>query len=166
MYNAYQNYPYTNYAAPNYFNQPQFQAQQPQQVMRQVQPQQAQYEMPIQDIRFVTSEEAKAYIVMPNTKVLLIDRQNGMAHLKTADNMGQSVTQCFKFNAVNADGTPIKEQSPQPQINLDEFIKKSDISALGFVTVEQYNSLAQKLEQLQKQISGGKQNGATSKQAT
>ena len=141
------NYGMSTYGQNQYLN--------PQQMVRQpqMQPQpQVQYETPIQDIRFVTSEEAKAYIVMPNTKALLIDRQNGIAHLKSADNMGQSVSQFFRFEAVNADGTPLKPQEPMPQVDFSDFIKKSDISQLGFVTVEQYNTLSAKLDQLQKQI--------------
>lgn len=140
----------------------------PQNMMRQpqLQPQPTmQYELPIQDIRFVTSEEAKAYIVMPNTKALLIDR-NGVAYLKTADAMGQSQTQYFRFEPINADGTPIKPQDPTPQINLDEYIKKQDLEKFGFVTIEQYNALAQKLEQIQKQLAGGRQNVGQPKQAT
>jgi hypothetical protein len=82
--NPYSQYPYTGYTYPNYgnrqFMQPQQQMAQPQ-MQQQVQPQ---YETPIQDIRFVTSEEAKAFIVMPNSKALLIDKNSGVAHLKTA----------------------------------------------------------------------------------
>ena len=114
--NPYSQYPYTGYTYPNYgnrqFMQPQQQMGQPQ---PQIQPQQPmQYETPIQDIRFVTSEEAKAFIVMPNSKALLIDKSGGVAHLKTADNMGQSVTQYFKFEQVNADGTPNTAHSLNP----------------------------------------------------
>jgi hypothetical protein len=155
MYNSpYSNYSYSNpYGMPNYpqrtYQQPIQPVQQPQQMP--LQPQQPPYEIPIQDIRFVTSEEAKAYIVMPNSKALLIDKMGGVAHLKVADNMGQSQTQYFRFEPINADGTPIKPQEATPQIDLSELDKK-------FVTIEQYNSLLDQFKQI-KQMIGGKQNG-------
>jgi hypothetical protein len=135
--------------------QPQQTMAQPQ-MQQQAQPQPAQYEAPIQDIRFVTSEEAKAFIVMPNSKALLIDKNGGVAHLKTADNMGQSVTQYFKFEQVNADGTPLKPQEPIPQVDFNQFAKREDLN--GFVTIEQYKALLTKLEVMQNLMVGGKQN--------
>ena len=133
------------------------------QMQQQAQPP-MQYETPIQDIRFVTSEEAKAFIVMPNSKALLIDKNGGVAHLKTADNMGQSVTQYFKFEQVNADGSPIKPQEPTPQVDFGQFAKKEELN--GFETIEQYqqlseqyNSLVEQFKTMQKIIAGGKPNG-------
>lgn len=154
--NPYSQYPYTGYGYPNYGRQS---FMQPQQQMAQPQMQQPiQYETPIQDIRFVTSEEAKAFIVMPNSKALLIDKNGGVAHLKTADNMGQSVTQYFKFEQVNADGTPLKPQEPAPQIDFDKFVAKDELPKYGFVTQDQFNAIIDKLELMQKQIKGGKEN--------
>lgn len=157
--NPYSAYPYGGYSYQPYgqrnFMQPQQTMAQPQ-MQQQAQPQPAQYEAPIQDIRFVTSEEAKAFIVMPNSKALLIDKNGGVAHLKTADNMGQSVTQYFKFEQVNADGTPLKPQEPIPQVDFNQFAKREDLN--GFVTIEQYKALLTKLEVMQNLMVGGKQN--------
>lgn len=150
--NPYSQYPYTGYAYPNYgnrqFMQPQQQMAQPQAQVQQQAP--MQYETPIQDIRFVTSEEAKAFIVMPNSKALLIDKNGGVAHLKTADNMGQSVTQYFKFEQVNADGTPIKPQENAPQVDYGQFVTKKELN--GFVTTEQYNDLFDKFNSMAEQF--------------
>ena len=141
--NPYSQYNYTGYGYPTYgrqnFMQPQQQMSQPQQ---QVQPQPPmQYETPIQDIRFVTSEEAKAFIVMPNSKALLIDKNGGVAHLKTADNMGQSVTQYFKFEQVNADGSPLKQQEPQQKVDFSQF-----------VTIAQHNDLLEQFNELKSML--------------
>lgn len=147
-----------SYGGYNYTPQPQQMPSAPQN-----QPQaQPQYEMPIQDIRFVTAEEAKAFIVMPNSRVLLIDR-SGTAYLKTADNMGQSQTQCFRFEAVNADGSPIKPQEQSTQPDFKDFVKMKDIGDFGFVTIEelkkygfattkQYQELSQKLDEIQSRL--------------
>ena len=163
--NPYSSYPYGGYGMPNYGQRNYMQPQQPmaQPQMQQAQQPTMQYETPIQDIRFATSEEAKAFIVMPNTRALLIDKNGGVAHLKTADNMGQSVTQYFKFEQVNADGTPIKAQEPTPQVDFGQFAKKEELN--GFVTIEQYqqlaeqyNSLVEQFKTMQKIIVGGKPN--------
>ena len=163
------------YGVPSYGGYNNYAPQQQSPSMPQNQPQaQQQYELPIQDIRFVTAEEAKAFIVMPNSRVLLIDR-SGTAYLKTADNMGQSQTQCFRFEAINADGTPIKKQEQQPQNDFKDFVKLSDLNTLGFatmedvkkfgfVTKEQFEAINQKIEAIQKTIVGVKQNVGSNKQ--
>lgn len=165
----YQN-PYGSYGVPNYMQrgystqpqpmgqptQPQMQPQQPQMTM----PQQMPMEMPIQDIKYVNKAQAEAYIVYPNTKVMLIDKESGIVYLKTADGMGQSKTDYFRFEPINADGSPIKPQEPTPQVNFDEFIKKDQIGKLGFVTIAQYNELVQRLDTIQKQLTGGRNNVA------
>jgi hypothetical protein len=153
MYQPYRTYApqyNANYGMPNGYPQPQYV---PQPMATQpAQPQQAQmqYEIPIQDVRFVTSEEAKAYIVMPNSKALLIDK-NGTAYLKSADAMGQSQTQYFRFEPINADGTPIKPQEAKPEFDIEEFGKR-------FVTIEQYEALVQQISELKKSISNNRNN--------
>lgn len=163
--NPYSNYPYGGYGMPNYGQRQYMQPQQQMVQQQQMQPQpQMPFDMPIQDVRFVTSEEAKAFIVMPNSRALLIDKNGAIAHLKTADNIGQSVTQSFKFEEVNADGSPIKVKEPEPQMDYSQFAKKEELTS--FVTVEKYNQLferfnemAEQLASMKKLISGGKNNG-------
>lgn len=58
-------------------------------------------ESPITDIRFLTSDEMKAFIVFPNTKVLLIDKEHGVACLKSADAMGQSESKMYSFKGIS-----------------------------------------------------------------
>ena len=164
MYNQYspyaypQNYGNYNYPQRGYAPQPQ------QMVQPQTQPQTqipTAYETPIQDIRFVTNKEAEAYIIYPNSRVLLLDTENGVAHLKTADAMGKSTTQYFKFTPISADGTPIKPPSAQPSIDLSDYIKRTDLEQLGLVTADQFKAMEQRLEALQRQIAtGGRQNVA------
>ena len=139
-YNPYQQY---NYGYPNnYGNRPFL----PQQQMGQPQATQPmQFEMPIQDVRFVTSEEAQAFIVMPNRNALLIDKMSGMAHFKFADALGQSATQCFKFEQVNMDGTPLKPQEQPKQVDFSQF-----------VTISQYNELLGQFNELKDLVSNAK----------
>lgn len=150
------NYGMPTYGQPNYGANPQmYRPQQPQQ------PQQQPYEMPIQDIRFVTSEEAKAFILMPNSKVLLIDRNNGIAHLKVADNLGQSNTMLFRFEPINPDGTPVKapENTTPVQVDMSKYITIQDLPKLGVITKEQFDGLADKVKNIQTLLGGYFDNG-------
>jgi hypothetical protein len=139
------NYGMPNYGQPTY--QPNPQMYRPQQA--QPQPQQP-YEMPLQDVRFVTSEEAKAFILMPNTKVLLIDRNSGIAHLKVADNLGQSNTMLFRFEPINPDGTPIQATEPTPQVDMSQYVTKQDLGQYGFVTGQDIKDLTEKVDTIQR----------------
>jgi hypothetical protein len=168
---GYPNYGYQpSYAPQNYaqraFQQQPIQTPQPQPQMpptAQIQPS-APIDLPIQDIKFVNKAQAEAYILYPNTKIMLIDTENGVAYIKTADSMGLCKTDYFRFEKTNADGAPLKPQEPTQNINFDDFIKKDQIGSLGFATVEQYNALAQKLEQIQKRLEGAKPNVGQQKQ--
>jgi hypothetical protein len=138
------NQPYSNYSFPNgYAPQNYMQRAYPPQPQVQPQMQQPQapltMEMPIQDIKFVNKAQADAYIVFPNTKVMLIDKESGMVYVKTADNMGQSQTQYFRFEPTNPDGTPIVPQEPIPPINID-----------NFVTIDKFNELSAQFAELKK----------------
>ena len=140
---GYRPYPYPQYATPQ-FSPQSYQQPQPMMPPNQMQPQMqtpVPYEIPIQDVRFVTSEEARAYIVMPNSKALLIDKQSGIAHLKSADNMGQSQTIFYRFEPVNADGTPIK-QEVAPKFDPRELER--------FATIDQLQELASQFNDFKK----------------
>ena len=167
----YQNYGYQpTYQQPNYMQrgyapQPQQMPQNQQQTFAPIQTPPP-METPIQDIKFVNRAQAEAYIVFPNTKVVLIDTESGIAHIKTADNMGQTKTDYFRFEQVNPDGSPIKPQEDKPEVNLDEFVRVDQIKKLGLVTIDQYNALLQKIDQLQRKMEGVKSNGTGTKPET
>lgn len=167
---GYQNYGYQpNYQQPNYMQrgyapQPSQMPQNQQQVFTPIQTPPP-METPIQDIKFVNRAQAEAYIVFPNTKVMLIDKESGVAYVKTADGMGQTQTDYFRFEAVNADGTPIKAQEPTPQVNYEDFVKVEQLKNFNFVTNEQYQELLKKMEILQKKLEGVKANVGQPKQS-
>lgn len=140
--NPYFNGGQPQYIAPygnnNTYMQP---AQQPvaQQPQPYIQPQQQMvYEMPIQAVKFVTEDEAKAYIVMPNQRVLLIDRVNGVAYDKSADSLGQSKSKMYQFT----DPEKMIETTPIPAINLDEYAKKNELDI--FVKADDLSALESK----------------------
>lgn len=155
-------YPYQNYGYQPTYQQPNYMqrgyapqpSQMPQNQQQAFAPMQTPppMETPIQDIKFVNRAQAEAYIVFPNTKVMLIDNENGMAYIKTADGMGQTQTDYFRFDKVNADGSPVKPQEPIPQVDFKEFVK-----------IDEFKALQDKFEQLLKRLEV-RQNGGQPKQ--
>lgn len=101
-------------------------------------------DMPIQAIKFMNEAEARAYIVMPNQKELLIDREKGVAYLKSADSMGQSSSRPFKFEE-------IKEPSVNPNaIDTSIFVTKDDTK--DFVSKKDFDDLLKRFEALRSQL--------------
>jgi hypothetical protein len=118
-------------------------------------PQQAmpmQFEPPIREIKFVTSKEAEAYIVMPNSSSLLIDKQEGIAYLKSADVMGQSFMEMYHFSKnapqgqINAQETP---KAPNP-IDLSAYITNEQLEDKNYATREDLAKLSAKIDELRK----------------
>jgi len=113
MYNT--NYGMYNYARQPYYTQPNYQqAQQP--VYQQPQP----VDLPINDVRFLTADQIKGFIVYPNTKVLLIDKQNGLAYLESADNMGNFYKQVFTFKNFEEKPELVKENTPNNLVTKED----------------------------------------------
>lgn len=121
-------------------------------------PQMQSQDTPINEIKFVTADEAKAYIVMPNTNAMLIDRTNKIAYIKSADNLGQSRNVMYKFEEIT--GEQVSQLGSKPQEidtslfikkeELDSFVKKADLGS--FITKEDIATLNEKIDKLQKQI--------------
>ena len=135
------NIPYygNQYMSP-YMAQYQQQRQYPQQ-----QVQQGQHDTSIQGIKFLTADEIKAYIVMPNTSEILVDKANSVAHIKSADAIGQSSTKMFKYEEIselpsnNTQGVDTKKFLTQEDIK--DFLKRDDLKTID-----------DKLDYLEKQI--------------
>lgn len=161
MYNY--GYPTPSYLGGTGYQNP-YSQRQPIQPQMQIQNQpQAQPQMPttpqIQDLRYGTEEEAKAFIVYPNASAYFIDEPKGRLYVKTANNMGASSMNYFALTPINADGSPIKPQEPTPQVDMGEYLKKSDLAQFGFVTIDQLDNAIKKLTSQQNQPMGVKQNG-------
>lgn len=146
------NYQMPNYGQPQYVPQQQQQSVPPTQMqMQQPQPQQQpmQFELPIQYVGYTTLKEAEAYILMPNTKAIFIDKANGMVYEKVCKNDGQSFITAFKKYEPNTE----KPQEPAlvaPPIDTTQFVKKGDLA--GFITVDEYNNLLDQFDTLKAQI--------------
>lgn len=110
---------------------------------QQTQVQQTAYDIPIQGVKFVTEEEAKAYIVFPNQRVMLIDKANGKFAIKTGSSMGESTMEWFQYQPLSNGEI---EQEKVSQIDTSDFIKKEDIKDFGFVTTDKFEETIKHLK--------------------
>lgn len=149
---GYQPFPYQRQGV-----NPQMQMQPYPQAQPQMQPQQP---IPqIQEVRYGTEEEAKAYIVFPNASAYFIDHSKGKLYIKSSNSAGVPSMEYFSLTPINADGTPIKPQEPIPQIDMGEYIKKSELEKLGFITMPQLQEILSQLTSQQNKPMGVKPNG-------
>lgn len=122
--NPYLNNQYNGTYIPNYnYNQ-----QRPVQPMT-PQPQTTE-DVPFNDIKFVTEDEAKGYILFPNTRVMLLDRDKSVFYIKTADSLGKSTLEGYKY-------TKLEDKSSDNvsrEIDTKDFVKTQDLK--GYITRE------------------------------
>lgn len=141
---------------------------QPQPMAMPMQPQQPQaqqpmqYDMPINYIGYTNIKEAEAHILFPNQKAIFIDKANGMVYEKVCNSDGQSFLTHYKKVEDKAENQAVEPTKQEPTIDLSNYVQKEDLGA--FASLKQYNELLGKVEQLQKQLTGVKNNvGTTTK---
>ena len=156
-YGNYFQYPY------GYQNQMQRQGQMANMQMQQMQPQMQPMEQPVmnsvpfREVKFVTSDEAKSYVLFPNTSVLLIDRQNGVAYVKSADNLGQSFTETFHYTKAD-NASQGQNYSPQGAndfggIDMSAYITNEQLEHKKYATQDDLDKLSLKIEEMNKKLS-------------
>lgn len=113
---------------------------------------------PIQDIKFVTKKQADGYIAMPNSSTMLIDRENKIAYIRSANNMGEQFSSMYKYEPIN-DNSQNNEENKTSVIdtskflteeNTKDFLKKEDLK--DFLKKEDLKTIDDKLDYLEKQI--------------
>lgn len=136
MYNNYTPYGYQQYGyQPNYFQTQQTQKQSyPQQQVMAVQ------DVPFNDVKFVTEDEAKAYIVMPNMKVMLMDRDKSVFYIKSADSMGKSTLEGFRYSKLEDNS----QETQNAQNDSKNWLTKDDLS--NFITIDDIKEFSTKEE--------------------
>ena len=101
---------------------------------------QAQYQQtqPVnQGLLWVSGEAgAKAYLLTPNTSVLLLDSESERFYIKTADQAGMPALRTYEYKGVTAGVTPAPQK--QPEMSMDD----------KYVTRQEYNDLRGKYEEL------------------
>ena len=125
--NPYLNNQYNGTYIPNYNYNQQVPMQRP--IQTTPQPQTTE-DVPFNDIKFVTEDEAKGYILFPNTRVMLLDRDKSVFYIKTADSLGKSTLEGYKY-------TKLEDKSSDNvsrEIDTKDFVKTQDLK--GYITRE------------------------------
>lgn len=122
----------------------------------------------IQGIKFLNAEQIKAYIVMPNTKEVLVDNENGLAYVVSADNMGISTAKKFSFK----DLSEPKVEEKQSEIDMSNYVTKSDLDKFaqktdlnGLLREDSIKTLEGKIALLERQLNAKKEHKETNTQA-
>ena len=139
--------PYMAYQQQQYQPRQQMPMQQPQQQSRQ--------DVPFSEVRYGTLDQAKGFIVMPNTAVMFIDQDKSEFYINRADSMGKPYLETYKYYSMN--NLPAESKTPdvtpdfavKPE-QLKDFLTKKDIE--GFITQKDLAEIYTKLDQLQKKI--------------
>lgn len=103
--------------------------QQPMQTM------QTNFMSPQNNVQFATLDEAKAWILTPNSQVIFLDKDRQKCYLKTADQNGQSNLVIYNLQQENSDNT----STIQPT-NLNDFVKKDELK--NFITNDDFSKFA------------------------
>lgn len=127
--------------------------------------QQLPVEQKFQDIKFLNAEQIKAYIVLPSTKEMLIDKENSMAYIVSADNMGNSTIKKYSFVDLNEPKEDAKtDMNEYVKItDLDKFVQKADL--LTLLPTDSIKSLENKLKALESRLNGEKDYPQTNSEA-
>ena len=89
--------------------------------LQQYRPFQKPIQSPFQNTLFLNEKEIDGRVVDIGTSDLLIDREKGIACIKTADQLGQSTKTMYKFEEIKPEDI---DKEKQTTINTDDFISK------------------------------------------
>lgn len=127
FYNPYNNMPNSNMYSNNFYKTP----------VQNTMPQQTSFLAPMNNIQLATLDEAKAYILTPNSQMLFLDKDKQRCYLKTSDAYGQSNLETYNLQK--------QEQSQEIQAATVEPVPK-EIDMSEYAKTENVDSLKQELE--------------------
>lgn len=143
--NSYNNYGsnYGGYSNGRYFNTPLYNVPSYQQNYNQRPVEQPQQNgIFFNNIRYVTPEDMKKYIVGLGQTDMLINMQDGIVKIVSADMTGNSFTRQFSFKEID---DKAQEAQKQPEINLDGYVKKEDL--VDFIKVDALTQFSKQLDE-------------------
>ncbi len=100
-------------------------------------------------VLYGTLDEAKAYILMPNESIMIINKELGEFYVKVADSMGKSVLEEFYYGKKEKKST----ESVSTEFDPKELVKTSDLE--NFATKEDLKGVYEQLESIKTQMQGG-----------
>lgn len=76
-------------------------------------------------MRYMNDADAEKFLPEPNSRVLLIDRNNQTFRIKACDNLGNSQEEVYAFTKVNKQ---VKAEAEKPAIDTSNFVTKQDVA--------------------------------------
>lgn len=74
--------------------------------------------LPVQNLIFVSEDEARNYNIPPSSKVLLMSKDSSKFWIKTSDSWGQTTLDTYSF----------KKEEPAPPVTASQYITKDDLA--------------------------------------
>lgn len=151
MYNT--NYFNNNRYNPYYTPYVPYQQMMPQQMQQPIQqPAPQPVEIPISNIRFLNEKEMAGYVMpVPNTKEMLIDKNNKIVCIKSTDQIGQSNAKYYKFDEIlEKDNKTQNKGNSEPKKAVPEYASKDDFKSLTSLIA----TMTDKIENLEGKING------------
>lgn len=105
--------------------------------------------MPVQDIRFLNADQIKSFIPPIGSTVALIDRDNSLLHLESADSFGNLSKQIYSFKKLNTENEQKKIEIEKEYATKDELeTLKQEVEKLrkGGVTITTRENIQTKQE--------------------
>lgn len=93
------------------------------------------------NIRYVSPEDMEKYIVNLGQTDMLINMQDGIVKIVSADTTGNSFTRCFEFKEI--DNKKPQEQK-QSEIDMTGYVKTDDLK--DFIKVDALEAFAKQLD--------------------
>lgn len=99
-------------------------------------------------LSYASEEEVRGYILQPNTQVFAIDREKPFFYIKTADNLGRSTVNKYKFEQVFDDVVMDKQVKEDylTKADLKNIVTRDEFDNLSKTLREQYQSLEEKIK--------------------
>lgn len=141
FYNPYNNMSNNMYGS-NYFKTP----------MQNTIQQQTSFLAPMNNIQLATLDEAKAYILTPNSQMLFLDKDKQRCYLKTADAYGQSNLETYNLQKEEQKDIPLDTVEPIPKIDMSEYAKNENVDNLKQELEIFKNDITKKLDDINKKI--------------
>ena len=106
-----------------------------------------QRQSPFQNVLFLNGDEIKARVVFPNTTDLLIDRDNHIAYVKSADQMGLSTTKAYKLEEIiEEDKNSANKGNTMANIDMSNYVSAKEFNETIKNLEEKVKVLTEKLK--------------------
>lgn len=115
-------------------------------------PQQTNFLAPMNNIQLASLDEAKGYIMTPNSQMLFLDKDKQKCYLKTTDNYGQSNLEIYNLQKQEQKENIEQSVEPIPKVDLSGYAKTENIDVVKKDLDDFKNDITKKLNEIYKKV--------------